>query len=589
MDRRRGRSESSLGSPPVSGDPSAFVNVPGAEGSRRAIRRVAGPGLTPSSAWRAALSEPALWVALLTFVVYAPSAASVVRLNPDAVEYVDIARRLAAGEGYVLGVKANHVGEARVVHGGLAERSPLFPVVAATLFRAGGDVRAVQVLNALLAAACAALVCLIGAALFGRRAGAPAGLLAAASPAAFATLVSPMTEPLAISLYLLATWLVVRRAESPGARTLAATGVVLGLGYLARPTALAAAGALAVGALLAARRRRSALAPVGALVAGFALAAAPISLHSLATRGSPAYSGQTYLYSVFRGGDVRDGGYRADGPLPSPIDFITANADFVVAAAVENGVGYLEVLFLRGDWLLPLLPAWPLALFALVRRQYPRAAWPALLAAAGNFAVHALTWSTDQDRYQLLTLLLLLPFAIDGLSRLGLEKLSRGSAPRVTALHAAVLVVAVAWSPTFVRAYRGEFAHGDDTVHARSDRGLSWIGPPQWVEDDSLARVLDWIEARTERQDILAHGEPWPLTFFTERPATLLPTELSRQRLRTFLVEYRVAYVLLDGRDRDRRRYRDDLEALAAGGERPAAVGGYRVFDTRCLSLGVCR
>ena len=290
-----------------SGDPGAPANLPGVEAPSRTIRRVAGSGLARLPARRAALSEPALWLALLTFALYLPSAVSVVRLNPDAVEYVDIARRLAAGEGYVLAVKASHFGEPRVVHGGLAERAPLFPVLAATLLGAGGDARALQVMNALLAAACAALVCLIGAALFGRRAGALAGLLAATSPAVFSNMVPPMTEALAMSLLLLATWLLVRRAESPEPRTFAAAGVVLGLAYLTRPTALVAAGALVLGVLLAARHRRSALAPVAALVAGFALAAAPISLYSLAERGSLAYPGQTYLYSVFRGGDVRDG------------------------------------------------------------------------------------------------------------------------------------------------------------------------------------------------------------------------------------------------------------------------------------------
>jgi hypothetical protein len=67
------------------------------------------------------------------------------------------------------------------------------------------------------------------------------------------------------------------------------------------------------------------------------------------------------------------------------------------------------------------------------------------------------------------------------------------------------------------------------------------------------------------------------------RPATLLPTKLEADRLRTFLTEYRVAYVLLDQRDRDRRDYRADLEALAAEGVDVTTVGSFRIYDTRPL------
>jgi hypothetical protein len=67
------------------------------------------------------------------------------------------------------------------------------------------------------------------------------------------------------------------------------------------------------------------------------------------------------------------------------------------------------------------------------------------------------------------------------------------------------------------------------------------------------------------------------------RPATLLPTKLTPDRLRTFLTEYHVAYVLLDQRDRDRRDYRADLEALSAEGVTVSTIGSFRIYDTRSL------
>src|SRR5688500_5491014 len=76
----------------------------------------------------AALDVPALLVGALAFMLYLPIAARVLILGLDVVEYLDIARRLAAGDGFMLGVKAFHFGGTDVLHHGLAERPPLFPM-----------------------------------------------------------------------------------------------------------------------------------------------------------------------------------------------------------------------------------------------------------------------------------------------------------------------------------------------------------------------------------------------------------------------------------------------------------------------------
>jgi len=534
--------------------------------------------------WRRALAHacnPGLLLAALAFILYLPPAIRVVQLNPDVVEYVDIGRRLVAGEGYRLGVKAYHFGGTEVLHDGLAERPPLYPLMVAALFKAGLGLLGVQVANAVLASACVALVFALGARLFGRRAGLLAGLLAVASPVMVARMVPPMTEAVALSLSLLAAWLVVRFADPPRWQAFAVAGMALGLGYLTRPTAAGLALALLLGVAAAGRNRRRLVAPIGALLVGMTIFVFPITMYSLATRGSLSYSGQTYLYAVQKDADVLRNGYGR--PLPTPAEFVTANPDFVAAAVLDNISDYAKLLFLDGDWLLLLLPVWPFAIAALVRGRYPRAACPVLLLAAANFFTYALTWANYQERYQLLTLLLLLPFAVDGLERLGLSRLSLALGRRVDLLHIAVAGIALFWSVTLVREYRGEFRYGEEPTFTRVDRGLRWTGPPRWVQDNDLSRIIDWINARTDRDDVLAHGQPWPFTFFTERPATLLPIKLTPERLRGFLVDYRVAYVLLDTRDRDRRVYQDDLEAFATEGVRMTGLGNYRVFDTRSL------
>ena len=520
-------------------------------------------------------------IGLLAFALYLTPALRVVQLNPDVVEYVDVARRLLNGEGYRLGVKAYHFGGTEVLHHGLAERPPLFPLLVAGLLGLGLDLRAVQVVNALLAAVSVGLVAEIGRSLFGRSVGAAAGLLAAISPVVLARMIPPMTEALTIALILLATWIVVRAPEPARRQDYLLAGLALGLGYLTRPTVAALALALLPALVLAAQDRRGAVRAAGWLSVGVLVFAIPISLYSLATQGSLSYSGQSYLYAVHKDSDVLRNGYGR--PLPTPVEFITSNVDFVVVAILENVRDYANLLALDREWLRPLLPAWIGVVLALALRAYPRRAIvPAALALA-SFATYALTWANFQERYQIPVLLLLLPFLAHGLTRLGLTRIPLGPLPRSLPLFLAVVVVGWWWLPTWRHQYQDEFRYGDEEVTPRVDDGLRWTGPPRWSDDPELARINAWLHDNTDRDDVLTHGQPWPYTFFTMRPATLLPTKLTPDRLQTFLTEYHVAYVLLDQRDRDRRDYRADLEALARDGVTVSTIGSFRIYDTRSL------
>jgi len=528
--------------------------------------------------------RPSLLIGLAAFALYLVPAVRVVQLNPDVVEYIDVARRLLHGDGYLLGIKAYHFGGTAVLHHGLAERPPLFPWLIAGLLGVGLDLRAVQVMNAALTALSVGLVAEIGGLLFGRVVGAAGGILAAASPIVLARMILPMSEAVTIALLLLAVWLAVRAPEPARRRDYLLAGALLGLGYLARPTVVASVAALIPAIILSAHDRRRAVISVAWLVVGVLLFALPMSLYSLMTQGSLSYSGQSYLYAVFKDSDVLRNGYgRA---LPTPLAFISENRDFVLVAIWENARDYATLMLTERDWLRPLALAWIGVLLAAGLRAYPRRAIIPAAVIAATFATYALTWANFQERYLLPALLLLLPFLAHGLACLGLTRLRLGPLPRSLPLFAAVAVVCWVWLPTWRQQYNDEFRYGDEPTKPRVDGGLRWTGPPRWSEDNELARVNDWLLANTERDDVLTHGQPWPYTFFTMRPTTLLPTKLTADRLREFLADYRVAYVLLDQRDRDRRDYRADLEALGPQGPLVASFGSFRIYDTHALWSG---
>lgn len=560
--------------------PSLEPHRPGVDGRRLAMRRLG-----------QLLLRPPLWVAILTVALYLPSSARYVQLSADMVEYVDIARRLVDGEGYLLGIKAYHVGGSEVVQDGLYHRPPLLTLGIAALLGLGLDLHAVQAVHTLVGALAAALVCSIGIRLFGPTVGIAAGILAAASPIAFKIQVPLMTEALATALILAGVRVLVGAVDRPTVRAFALAGVVFGLGYLARPPVLAVFFVATAATVLAATERRRLVRPLGALLAGLALLVVPMSLFSLVTRGRLVYSGKTYLYAVTSDRAVMDDGFV--DPVPTPVEFITANLDFIARSSADLAAAYATWLFLDAEWLLLLLPAWPFALAALLRGQYPRAAWIALAAAAANYVFYVFTWASWQDRFMLPTLFLLLPFAVDGLFRglrLGLRVLPSiiraSKAGRLAPTMVGGLVVALialSWFPKFTEQYRGRFWYFDRATGTRTDAGLRWTGPPRWVGDNELEDVVAWIDARTGPDAVLAHGQPWPYSFLTRRPSVMLPINLSKERLRDLAIEYRVSYMLIDGRDRWRRGYRDHLEELADEGVRPTRLGPLIAFDTRAL------
>ena len=533
--------------------------------------------------WRVAAS-PALLVGLLAWALMLPPAARVIQLSPDMVEYVDVARRVAHGEGYVLGIKAYHIGGPEVVHDGLLHRTPLFTLIMAGMLALGLDLYAVQVVNAAFGAVAAGLVCSIGMRLFGRTVGIAAGVLAAASPVGLAQQVHLQSDALATALTLGALRLVIVAADRGTIGPALLAGLLFGIAYLARPPVVVIPAVLLLALPLLAPSLKEARRLMLGLIGGLAIVGGPATAFSLLTRGRLSYSGKGYLYGVVSDADIMENGYGST-PL-SPLAFVTADPGFVLGAIWTVTTLYFRSIFFEREWLAPLALGWPGALLALARGRYP---WPAklmLVAAAANFVFYALTWSSWQDRFMLTTVYLLLPFVVDGLLRTFRWVVALVRVPdRVTIvlLGAAVVVVLVLWSPRFLDQYQGQFSYGERPVGTRVTEGLRWTGPPRWVNDGSLDDGIEWIGSRAAPDAVLAHGQPWQYGFFTGRPMVLLPYRLSDDLLRRFLIEYRVSYVLYDPRDPQRREYADQLRDLSDDGVRSQRVRNLVVFDTRPL------
>ena len=540
---------------------------------------------------RADRPSAGLWIALLTLALYLPSSARIVQLSPDMVEYVDIARRLVAGEGYTQGIKAYHVGSASVVEDGLVHRPPLLTLAIAALFTLGLGVQAVQAIHSLVGAASAVLVYSLGARLFGRPVGIAAGVLAATCAAAFKHQLPLMTEGLSALLILAGVWLLVVAVDRPTVRPFALAGLAFGVGYLARPPVLAVFAAVVVTTVLVAADRRRLVGPLVALGVGAAAMVVPMSVFSLVTRGRLVYLGKTYLYAVTSDRAVMEEGFVQ--PIPSAAR-VHHDAPGVHRAGSRHAGGALHPVAVPGLGDAAAVPAGLAAgdpgpgagtvpargLDRAGRRSHERRLLHLhVVVVAGSLPAAVIVVVAAVRGGWALT-----PGGADrgaaaGPRALVRPRLERGerSIESGHRRHRRLLVPDVPGPVSrLVRLLR-------PTRGTRVDAGMRWTGPPRWVNDDDFKDVSAWIMSQTAPDAIVAVGQPWPLTFFTRRPSVLIPLNLEDADLHRFITTYGVDYLLIDGSDRPRRPYRDYLQGLGDAGVRATRVGSVTIFDTRAL------
>lgn len=532
----------------------------------------------PPAAVRRARATDRTWrlvlAAILTLglAVRLPHVLRTMYLSPDGIEYLDIARHLARGEGYTLSIKAYYVDDSPVIQNGLTIRPPLFSLAIAPLAALPGWPRSVGVFNAALGALNAVLVCLLARSFAPRAVAATAGLLAALAAPAVGLSLQPMSETLTLCLMLLGLLL----AASVRPPRLIAAGAAITLAYLARPASilvlLAAGLRVALGAGSARLRlRRGAL-----LGVGFAMVALAAMLWTWVAYGRLYYGSQSFLYTTPKVNTLIRGGFRSDA-RPSPLEYVTGHPDEVATGIGQNLRDYVGTLVGDPDWAIVLVPSLPVVALAAFRRKLPAPAWPLLLASAFHLAVAIGTWATFQKRYLLPFFVFLLPvccyawYCLPGAAR----RLRPGGALRLAHLPLAALVLAGGFYLT--RGELGSATHG-------ALFGDVWVGSGRAWGNPDTGRLLDWVRRQTEPDQVVGYELPWLVTYYTGRPSALLPTRLERDDLVRFLRETRVDVVAVDRADADRRAYIEWLEDLD---DRYPIVetqlGSYRIFAVAAL------
>jgi hypothetical protein len=517
------------------------------------------PLLLAPGAWRL---PTALLLALLTALPRLPLIAEPVDVKPDGCEYLGIARHLAREGRWHSSIKWHFFNEGPPRHPALADRPPLYPLLAAAVWRLAerpesneerttrpaGPIRAVRLVNVALAALGTGLAFLLLARLVPVSAALGASVLLALYPAWMRDSVQPLTEPLSMALWLGALLLYYSRREATvSARQAALLGALGGLAYLARPSGLLLPIFFTL-TFLPPLATRPAPRALPYLWGGFLLTWAPYGAAVAWETGSPFTSILSYNFSIRH---IYEGTlYGFERSFPRPLEFAASRpGEIVTLVAQQTGV-LLAALGRSLRFLLPLL--------LFLRPRDVRRHADLWLLAALNFGFHAVAWTVwGAGRYLLPTyllvavLLLAAPLARagerrDGATRgggsspAGDDRARRGRPFRLPA-EAFGAAAGMAWIGALAACLSADARLYTEKALPHSGVRMGW----------AYRESADWLRRASAGQaegllpeDAAASNQPWILNLLAERPARIAPRFRDAEQARRFSDRYRPRWLV---------------------------------------------
>lgn len=475
--------------------------------------------------------------AFIAAVVAISGAALAVRIvvpehspNDDAVEYVNIARHLAARDGYVISLKWHCYNSKPVVRPAWGERLPGNPFMLATGLALGGDIG----MKAGFAAVSVALIILFIYCVskdFSPRVALWASILLVFSPNLIANAADYMSEVLFLPLILAGVFFVGREKKPLEALI---TGGIFGVAMLTRYEA----GALFLVSFFL-RPRHTRLAGVFYSCIGFAAVIGPYSYINYTHNGSPLY---TLHFGKTWGADAAAYSRSlAALKAPTTLAFVPEHLPAIATNVLRNFYNYVKEL--TGYKFLSLLS--PFVLFAAPSRRQARY----LVVAALVFVFYGFSWSAmNLQRFMLLPYLFLLPFALVGfenvLAKFFGKKRRFATAAKIVVFGTVVFLYGAAY-------YANVYHREDNPVYAVP----------------GYAAAVEFLEGKVNAGEGVMARDAWELNWKTGIPAAVLPIDADYDEAAAWGREIGVRYILAG---------RDEVPTE----QMPAATFGYwRIFD----------
>lgn len=459
----------------------------------------------------------AVGLSLISFLIKLPFSLDMIRLFPDTISYSNIASQLAMGNGFTSTLKLTYTNGSSITHYALPDWPPVYPIFAGMVFKMGGNITALQAVNALLSAIAVGLVFLISEKLFGRRTGLLAGFAAIPAPNLFRSGISALSDPLSLVLALITILLAIQAKDRT--KLWLAAGICSGLAFLTRfPN-----GVIPIILIITLAFRPGKKADLIYYITGLTIVYAPVIVMGLSICKSAFPFVQTLHYAA---PSFREAACLTTGDNYS---YALQHINIVLLLIIRNIYSYAIDLFcgIRGLFFLSVGLPVIAVMVAGKRISLQRTHIAIFLIAALNFAVYSLTWSIPPvkgSRFLLLTYCLLLPFCARGL----LEIIDSKSYIAKSIAYSSLVCTAVC------------YLWGCMTTATCSD------GQLKPLSHFSALKLRNALPLHTN----IATNNPWLLNYSTGYPAALLPHNLNGTNLIAFLRKYDIgAVVIFKGRD----------------------------------------
>lgn len=446
-------------------------------------------------------------IALLALVIRWPLFGTVYWRTGDTVDYVNVARNINSGAGFVESVKSGYFDNRPVVTSAFSGRPVGMALIAAVLLKMTEDLYILQAFSLTVGVVLAGTFYILARSFFPRRIAFLGGLLVAINPNILITSRLYLSETV-FGLLVLLAWLVFIKVKTETAKFFL-TGLLLGMAYLVRFEGIFL---LLIWVGFNWRHGKGMV----FLLLGFLIFALPYLVGNTLVNGNPFYSYNFVHFQVREFQEYFGWGY--DRSFPTPGVFIKDNFWWIGNKIIQN-------VFLNVTSLITFGYFGPLSLVLFLALKKGEERWrPLVVFSAVSIGVYALLWSAIFERarhFIPIYLLLLLPL-------LGLIARSKKNVI-VWLLILTTIIGYVAYD-----IHRIDWARNVDT-------SIDNWSPKQ------KGKLFEWIRKNTGNEEIIAGIDPMLVNLFTNRPAILLPYNIyTTPAFEKFVNEYRVKYFLAD-------------------------------------------
>jgi hypothetical protein len=419
--------------------------------------------------------------------------------TPDAVEYLNIARHLAAGENLISSLKFNYLDSSPVVHPAITDRPLGWPVFLSFLLRLSANPIFSQTVILFLGAANAALIYRLFLRYLNHHWAFLGGVLYALNPNLLITNRLLLAEPLGWFLALIGLNLFLALKIKP----IILAGILLVLAYLTRPELLFLILTLTIYLIL----NRPRLLPGWLLT--ILITAAPYHWQSLRQGLGFFPFVESRVWQVLSFPDALG---QFELRLTPPLTLFKQQFNFILSRWLVLGWLNLKQIFSFG-WLGPLAIT-----IIFVPKKFLLKTWPLVLFGLIILALSTLTWPIFPEPERTLTPVFIV------LLLLILKSLSKIHSSLAKPLLLITIIIYLVFD-----SHRLLWARKDPANH---------LFPAN-------QEVITWINQNTNADDIIAAADPWTINYATGRPSLILPRDLTRENFGRFITRYQPKYFVI--------------------------------------------